>query len=125
MEMKRIGCAVLFTVLGCAGLAFAAGPYPLRASANHRYLVDQSGAPFLVQGDAAWSLISGLTKEDAEKYLDARKRQGFNSIIVNLIEHHFNGPVDRYGEGPFTTPGDFSTPNEKYFANADWMLRKA
>jgi hypothetical protein len=125
MEMKRIGCAVLLTVLGCASLGFAAGPYPLRASSNHRYLVDQSGAPFLVQGDAAWSLISGLTKEDAERYLDARKRQGFNSIIVNLIEHHFNGPVDRYGEGPFSTPGDLSTPNEKYFANADWMLRKA
>jgi hypothetical protein len=125
MEMKRIGCAVLLTVLGCASLGFAAGPYPLRASSNHRYLVDQSGAPFLVQGDAAWSLISGLTKEDAERYLDARKRQGFNSIIVNLIEHHFNGPVDRYGEGPFTIPGDLSTPNEKYFANADWMLRKA
>jgi hypothetical protein len=125
MSIKRIGCAVLLTVLGCASLGFAAGSYPLRTSADHRYLVDQSGAPFLVQGDAAWSLITGLTKEDAERYLEARKRQGFNSIIVNLIEHHFNGPVDRYGEGPFITPGDFSTPNEKYFANADWMLRRA
>ena len=50
---------------------------------------------------------------------------GFNSIIVNLIEHHFNGPVDRYGQGPFTTPGDFSTPNEKYFEHADWVIREA
>jgi hypothetical protein len=30
---------------------------------------------------------------------------------VNLIEHKFRGPVNRYGEGPFTTPGDFCTPN--------------
>jgi hypothetical protein len=120
--MKRIVCLAM---LACASLAFAAGPYPLRIGPDHRHLVDQSGAPFLVQGDAAWSLISGLKKEDAEKYLEARRRQGFNSIIVNLIEHHFNGPVDRYGNGPFTTPGDFSTPNEKYFAYADWVIKKA
>jgi hypothetical protein len=79
----------------------------------------------LVQGDAAWSLISGLTKEEAEKYLEARRRQGFNSVIVNLIEHKFRGPVNRYGEGPFTIPGDFSTPNENYFEHADWVIRKA
>ena len=79
----------------------------------------------MIQGDAAWSLISGLTKEEAEQYLENRRRKGFNSIIVNLIEHKFRGPLNRYGEGPFTTPGDFSTPNEKYFEHADWVIRKA
>jgi len=109
----------------CATLAQAAQPFPLRVGPDHRHLVDQSGAAFLIQGDAGWSLISGLTKEEAEKYLEARRRQGFNSIIVNLIEHKFRGPVNRYGEAPFSTPGDFSTPNEKYFAHADWVIRKA
>ena len=52
-------------------------------------------------------------------------RRDSTTIIVNLIEHQFHGPVDRYGEGPFTTPGDFSTPNEKYFEHADWVIRKA
>jgi hypothetical protein len=33
--------------------------------------------------------------------------------------------VNRYGEGPFTTPGDFSTPNDKYFEHADWVIKKA
>ena len=103
----------------------AAGPYPVRVGPDHRHLVDQSGAPILLQGDAGWSVISGLTKEEAEQYLEARGLQGFNSIIINLIEHKFRGPVNRYGEGPFTTPGDFSTPNEKYFAHADWVIRKA
>jgi hypothetical protein len=115
----------LLTLLASAVLSLAAEPYPLRVGPDHRHLVDQSGKPFLVQGDAAWSLISGLTKEEAEKYLEARREQGFNSVIVNLIEHKFRGPVNRYGEGPFTTPGDFSTPNEKYFAHADWVIRKA
>jgi hypothetical protein len=109
----------------CAGLAWGADRYPLRVSADHRYLVDRNGAPFLIQGDAAWSLISGLTDEEAETYLEARRRQGFNAIIVNLIEHKFRGPVDRYGEGPFKRPGDFSTPNEKYFEHADSVIRKA
>jgi hypothetical protein len=116
---------VLMTLLVCTAQDFAAERYPLRVGSDHRHLVDQSGVPFLVHGDAAWSLISGLTKEEAEKYLEARRRQGFNSVIVNLIEHKFRGPVNRYGDGPFTTPGDFSTPNEKYFAHADWVIRKA
>lgn len=120
------------TLTGCvsgalafAVLAFAASQYPVRIGSDHRHLVDQSGAPFLVQGDAPWSLISGLTSEEAELYLEHRRAQGFNSIIVNLIEHKFRGPVNRYGEGPFTTPGDFSTPNQKYFEHADWVIRKA
>src|ERR1035438_4484555 len=107
--------------LACTFLACGASPYPVKVGLDHRHLVDQSGAPFLVQGDAPWSLISGLTREEAELYLEKRRSQGFNSIIVNLIEHKFRGPVNRYGEGPFTTPGDFSTPNEKYFEHADWV----
>jgi len=105
--------------------AAAADPYPLAVGPDHRHLVDQSGKPFLVQGDAAWSLISGLTKEEAAHYLEDRHKKGFNTVIVNLIEHQFRGPVNRYGEAPFTTVGDFSTPNEKYFAHADWVIRKA
>lgn len=123
--MPRFLRLVLLGVLACAPLALASDPYPLAVSPDHRHLVDQSGTPFLVQGDAAWSLVSGLTKEEAELYLEDRRRKGFNSVIVNLIEHKFRGPVNRYGDAPFTTPGDFATPNEKYFEHADWVIRKA
>jgi hypothetical protein len=123
--MTRPHCWSFAAALAGACLAFGAGPYPIKVGPDHRHLVDQSGAPFLVQGDAPWSLIVGLTREEAELYLETRRRQGFNSIIVNLIEHKFRGPVNRYGEGPFTTPGDFSTPNEKYFGHADWVIKKA
>jgi DNA-directed RNA polymerase subunit N (RpoN/RPB10) len=115
----------LLGALVCALVAFAAGPYPVRVGPDHRHLVDQNGTPFLVHGDAPWSIIVGLTNEEAEQYLENRRRKGFNSIIINLLEHKFRGPVNRYGDGPFTTPGDFSTPNEKYFAHADWVIRKA
>jgi len=116
---------MLFCALACVAVALAAGPYPLRVGADHRHVLDQSGAPFLIHGDTPWSLISGLTREEAEQYLENRRQKGFNSIIVNLIEHKFHGPLNRYGEGPFATPGDFTTPNEKYFAHADWVIRKA
>jgi uncharacterized protein DUF4038/collagenase-like protein with putative collagen-binding domain len=121
--LKRV-LILLLLLLVCNSALQAQSRYPVKVGPDNRHFVDRSGEPFLVQGDAGWSLISGLTREEAEQYLEARRRQHFNSIIVNLIEHRFRGPVNRYGEGPFTTPGDFSTPNEKYFAHADWVIRK-
>ena len=132
--MFRTRRSILFGVAAFAFLPLWAGPsptsatnspYPIRVSPDRRHVVDQAGAPFLLVGDAPWSIIPGLTREEEEQYLENRRQKGFNSIIVNLIEHQFHGPVDRYGEGPFTTPGDFSTPNEKYFEHADWVIRKA
>lgn len=105
-----------------------AGPvFPLKVGPTHRYLVDQNNIPFLIHGDTPWSLIVELSEPDAELYLENRRQKGFNSIIVNLIEHKFasNPPNNRAGDPPFLTPGDFSTPNEKYFAHADWIIRKA
>ncbi len=101
--------------------------FPLKISANGRYLVDQNNAPFFIHGDSPWSLIAQLSKEDAEQYLERIRQQGFNAIIVNLVERRFsdNAPRNHAGVAPFTTPGDFSTPNEAYFAHADWALNKA
>lgn len=100
---------------------------PLRVSENHRYLISQDGTPFLLQGDAGWSLIANLTKEEASQYLQDRKAKGFNAILVNLLEHKFakNAPKNLYGEAPFPNIKDWSVPNEKYFQHADWVIRKA
>jgi len=101
--------------------------YPLKISNNKRYLVDQEGNPFFLQGEAPWSLIVEVSKEDAEIYLANRRKKRFNAILVNLIEHAFckDPPKNYYGEDPFTKPGDFTTPNEKYFEHADWIIKKA
>ncbi len=117
--------ACLLAVGGALLALAAADHYPIRVGADHRHVVDQAGTPFLIHGDMPWSLISALTEEEAERYLENRREKGFNSIVVNLIEHKFRGPVNSYGEGPFTIPGDFSTPNEKYFRHADWVIRRA
>src|SRR5262249_10242713 len=95
--------------------------------AGGRYLVDQKGVPFFIHGDSPWSLLVQLAKADAGRYLEDRSRKGYNAIILELIEHQYaeNPPRNRAGDGPFTRPGDFSTPNEAYFAHVDWVLRKA
>jgi hypothetical protein len=102
-----------------------AATFPLSISADRHYLTDREEKPFFILGDAAWSLISALNREEAEFYLANRAAKGFNAIIVNLVEHKFNGPINRYGEPPFLRPDDISTPNERYFEHADWVLRRA
>jgi hypothetical protein len=103
------------------------GLFPLKVEARKRYLIDERGRPFLIHGDSAWSLIVQLSREELELYLDARRKQGFNALLINLIEHKFaeNPPKNRYGEGPFLTPSDFGTPNEHYFAHADYVIARA
>lgn len=98
--------------------------YPLKISKNGRYLVDQNGKPFRIQGDSAQSLIANLTYAEADQYLSDRQKKGFNTVNVNLIEAKFalHAPANRNGDAPFTKPGDFSTPNEAYFAFADSMI---
>jgi hypothetical protein len=129
--------------------------FPLLVKPGKRYLEDSAGRPFLIHGDTAWSLIADLPRDEVERYLDDRKRRGFNTILVSLIEHRFatNAPANAYGEHPFhgqpynalaglsrwfpidslryyvtslaTRFVDFTRPNEAYFVHADWVLRRA
>jgi hypothetical protein len=96
----------------------------LSVTADRRHLADGSGQPVLIQGDAAWSLIVNTTVADATWYLDERKAQGFNALLINFIEHLFatDAPRNLSGDEPFTTPGDFTTPNESYMAHAEQIL---
>lgn len=101
--------------------------FPLVVRPGQRYLEDVTGRPFLIHGDTAWSLIAVLNREEVDRYLDDRHARGFNTILVSLIEHHYsaNPPANAYGQQPFLEPGDYTTPNEAYFAHADWVLRRA
>lgn len=90
-------------------------------------MVDSEGRPFFLHGDTAWSLIADLGREDAEHYLEDRRARGFNALLVNLLERRYarQAPRNAYGDAPFTGDGDFSTPNEAYFAHAEWVLDQA
>lgn len=103
--------------------------YPLKASVNRRYLVDQDGKPFLLMGDSPQALIANLSEADADMYFADREANGFNAAWVNLLCGTYTGgrpDASTYdGIVPFTTAGDISTPNASYFARVDDMLRLA
>jgi chitodextrinase len=101
--------------------------YPLRFSSDGRYLVDQNNQPFFINGETAWSLIAQPSDADAGLYLENRRQKGFNAVLVNLIEHQFatHAPANHYHDRPFTKSGDFSTPNDDYFAHADSVISHA
>jgi len=54
--------------------------YPLRLSANHRYLVDRNNKPFLIVGDTPQDLMSRLTEKEADRYFADRVEHGFNTM---------------------------------------------
>lgn len=104
----------------------AAGAFPLRIDPDSRHLVGSDGEPFLLLGDAAWSLIVELDEHDVDQYLTNRRHLGFNTVLVSLIEHHFSSdpPNNRAGIPPFETPGDFAAPNEPYFEHVDRVIER-
>ncbi|MBB5702839.1 hypothetical protein FHS76_002728 [Ochrobactrum daejeonense] len=109
-----------------AGAALADVAFPLRVSRSHRFFEDATGAPFLLQGDTAWSLIAELKREDAETYLRDRKARGFNTILVNLIEKRFssNPPANAYGDRPFAGKA-FGRLDPAYFDHAAGVIGEA
>jgi hypothetical protein len=105
------------------------GPGPISVAPSGRYLIDEKGAPFLMTGDSPQALIGNLTESDAELYFASRRTEGFNTVWINLLCNNYTGcrndGATWDGVQPFTTPGDFSTPNEAYFAHVDRILRLA
>ena len=59
--------------------------YPLKRSANGRYLLDSKGAPFLIAGDAPQALMVKLAEADADLYFSNRLAHGFNAVWINLL----------------------------------------
>ena len=103
--------------------------YPLKASPNNRYLVDQDNVPFMMVGDSPQSLLGRMSKSDAAYYMANRQRYGINTLWVNLLCNNAtacNADGTTFaGTPPFTIPRDISTPNPAYFERADDMLKIA
>jgi hypothetical protein len=145
MHRKLIALACLVSTLGSAcsssvtpGDASASsvkisalpGPvvFPLRLSANSRFLVDQNDVPFLINQASSWGLIQSLSNADAADYLDALKQRGFNTVMVSIISNDARmagNPPNWQGVPPFNTPWDYSTYNDTYFAHADHVINLA
>jgi len=97
----------------------------LKVSENHRFLEFSNGTQFFYLGDTAWELFHRLDKKDAEKYLENRREKGFTVIqAVALAELDGLNTPNMEGEKPLID-NDPLKPNEKYFANVDWVIKKA
>jgi len=98
----------------------------LKISPNHRFFTADA-KPFFWLGDTGWLLFSKLKREDAEKYLETRRQQGFNVIQVMVI--HSLSETNAYGDSALinkniTTPNTDNSTNN-YWSNIDWVLNKA
>lgn len=100
--------------------------FPLKASENKKYLVDQKNKPVFLNGTATWRLSYAVTYTEAKEYLADRKAKGYNSLIIEITpdlgsEAYGNQP-NLYGEYTFIDT-DVSKPNEKFFAHVDSILQ--
>src|SRR6185369_3881488 len=92
---RRRALAVLL-VLASATAAPAAPVFPVRSSANHRYLTDSSGAPFPILGRTAWFVLS-LTTDDYRRFIDDTAARGYTAIELHVVNHDPRGnrpPLD-------------------------------
>ena len=115
--------------------AATAAAYPLKKSANGRYVVDQNDTPFLIIGDTAWSLMVNISEADAATYFANRQAAGFNVVMMNLICGTYTaGRSDSStydGITPFTgfnagkNTYDLTTPRDTYFEHVDRIINLA
>lgn len=108
--------------------------FPMKASSNGRYFVDQSNRPVLVVGDASQSIVSDLTPTQQNTYFDDRQAHGFNALWINLLCADYTACASSgktYDNiAPFTSGSspvdyDLSTPNNEYFAKYDAAIASA
>ncbi len=125
----------VISVAGTGSARAAAAVYPVKVSANNRYLVDQNNAPFLIMGDCPQSLTVNLSVAQTDSYFSNRQAHGFNTMWINLVCTVYTGgrPDGSTFDGmlPFTgyllgghdlSHFDLSKPNESFFARCDQMI---
>jgi len=93
-------------------------------STNNRYIL-KDGKPFFWLGDTGWELFHRLDKVEIEKYLKRRNEQGF-TVIQAVVLAELDGLHTPNANGDLPLIDDDPTkPNEKYFAQVDYVIDKA
>ena len=142
LKLVRIGVSGLLALV-FAVHALATTSFPVKPSADRRYLVDQGNVPFPIMGRTAW-FIASLPGEDYRFYIDDSVARGYNAIELHVINHDPRGnnpPFNGKGDLPFlkrlngtawqgtlayadpsSEAPDFTTPNEAYWSFVDGLL---
>lgn len=118
---------VLGVILICCNITLFAQKisFPLKASADKKYLVDQNNHPFFLNGCSVWNLPYAVNLAEAKALLEKLKQKKFNTVLLKLTPEtkHFDiGPDDRvYDDNAFYNL-DINQPNEHYFKHVDSLL---
>lgn len=99
MKLFRNASLVGIVAFACLAFAFKDVEFTggrLKISENRRYFITSDGKPFFWLGDTGWLLFSKLNREDAETYLEDRRKKGFNVIQVMVL--HSLSVTDAYGD---------------------------
>ena len=96
-------------------------PPGLQVSENGHHFVTADGQPYIMQADTAWRLPERSTREDVIKYLDTRREQGYNVVMVAASLD--SEGVNAYGQTIWT--GDASNPNPEFFDHVDFIVEQA
>lgn len=125
-DFNRIQIASVSDALADVSVVGMTSALPrLKVSRNKHFLVTESGQPFFWLGDTAWELFHRLTREEASRYLENRAAKGFTVIQAVIFPSDEWQPMpNAYDELPFQDD-DPARPNEKYFENIDWMVKRA
>lgn len=141
---KYIRCLSVCILIYC--LPFIAASqviFPVKASTNGRFLVDQNNTPFPILGRTAWCVIS-QSESSYKTFIENTISHGYNSIEMSVICHwpQSNYPP-HYGQGdlPFekrlngsvwngslvyssinSRAPDFTTPDDEYWKFVDSFL---
>lgn len=136
MNIKRFtGLLVLAALISCNSRPAGDKVASISISQNGRYLQDDKGEPFFWLADTGWLLFTRLDREEAVKYLDIRKQQGFN-VIQAVAIHSTDNSVNVYGDSaishhridfPVTTAGSsFASADQyDYWDHVDFIVREA
>ncbi len=95
--------------------------FPLKASGNHRYLVDGQGKPFFLLGDTPW-FLQKVKLEDVRLILGDRVNKGFNTLFLEILDDSAMPSRDAYGNVAFAPEKDITRPVEAYWQYADTVM---
>lgn len=127
------------TILGTGAISvshptlngFSSRPFIAAASANGRYMVDQSSQPIFIQGDSPQSMLSHFTTTEMSTFFSGQALRSYNASQIHLILSDVNGMtgnsggVDVNGVAPFSSMSTLAGPNAAYWNNVDAMLTLA
>lgn len=127
--LKKIGlagmiCCLLFSFKSDNGSSLPI----IKIAQNHRFFITDNN-PFFWLGDTGWLLFTKLNRNEAEKYLDTRSKQGFN--VIQCMVLHGLSDTNAYGSAALINK-DITRPNivqgvdmNNYWDNIDWVISKA